>query len=324
MTFDIGTELPFWFISICILVGAVYALALYFKDQKLKSLGIPAWLKYLMAFLRFFVVSLIAFLLLGPFVRSKFRKVEQPYIIILQDNSSSILTGFKNNNQSKQLTYKGDLEQLTNDLSKDYKVKTYSFGEKLNDKIDFKFSDQATNISEAIEELNIKYLNQNIGAIILASDGNYNQGINPIYSSNQLNTHIYTIALGDTTFTKDLILQKVRHNKIVYINNKFSIFLDIQAYYCNNEQTKVSINRINKNEKKLLFQDIVNIKGAYYEKQIPIVLNANKTGIQHYQITLSKIKNETTIINNVKDIFINSCLYFISNTSVRLNFNNIL
>ena len=129
MTFDIDTELPFWFISLCFLIGIAYTLALYFKDQKLKSLAIPVWLIYLMAFLRFFVVSLIAFLLLGPFVRSKFRKVEQPYIIILQDNSSSILTGFKSNNQLKQLsTYKSNFEQLKNDLSKDYKENTHTTG----------------------------------------------------------------------------------------------------------------------------------------------------------------------------------------------------
>jgi len=50
----------------------------------------------------------------------------------------------------------------------------------------FPFNQKVTNLSNTLDEIYNKYSHQNVGAIILASDGIYNQGNNPIYSNAQL------------------------------------------------------------------------------------------------------------------------------------------
>ena len=68
-------------------------------------------------------------------VRSITREVEKPVIIIAQDNSASVI----NNKDSTALraTYTDDLNKLITNLDKSYEVRTYSFGDKVKDKIGF-------------------------------------------------------------------------------------------------------------------------------------------------------------------------------------------
>lgn len=91
MNFELITEKPLWFIVFCLLLGALYAWLLYRNDGKLKSIS-STLVKGLIV-LRFTVVSLLAFLLLSPLIKTVTRTIEKPLIIIAQDASQSILIG---------------------------------------------------------------------------------------------------------------------------------------------------------------------------------------------------------------------------------------
>src|SRR5580700_9903764 len=80
---------PLWFILFCILTGVIYAAALYFRDQKLKEFSKE--IIYLIAASRLCTVTLIAFLLLSPFIKTISVITEKPVIIFAQDNSESII-----------------------------------------------------------------------------------------------------------------------------------------------------------------------------------------------------------------------------------------
>ena len=105
----------------------------------------------------------------------------------------------------------------------------YAFGSEVREGVDFSFTDKVSNLSSMLRTLYDLYSNQNLGAIVLATDGIYNEGSNPIYSGNLLAAPIYTVALGDTTPQKDVLIKRVYHNKIAYLGDKFSIQIDISA-----------------------------------------------------------------------------------------------
>jgi hypothetical protein len=159
-----------------------------------------------MAVIRFIAVSFLAFLLLSPLVRTLSTRIEKPVIVFLQDNSESIRVNAKNEDSAQ---YAQQVNQLVKGLSKDYDVKTYSFGSNLDEGLSFSFQDKTTNISSAIDEIANVYTNQNLGAIILATDGIYNEGSNPVYLKEELNVPVYTIGMGDTTLKRDLQLTNV-------------------------------------------------------------------------------------------------------------------
>ena len=186
-----------------------------------------------------------------------------------------------------------------------YDVKTYSFGDKISNDINFSFSEKQTDISALFEEIHTRYSNRNVGAIILASDGIYNRGFNPIYGGasnalSKINAPVYTIALGDTNVRKDIVLTKVAHNRLAYLGNTFPIEVVMDAWQCIGSQTRLTVSRAG----KTLFSKLINITGNSFNTTVPIQLEAGETGIQRYKVRLSAIEDEISISNNSQDIFI--------------------
>jgi hypothetical protein len=292
---NIITELPIWFSVFCVLLGAVYAFVLYRKEEKLNE--IAPWLIQLMASFRFLLITLLAFLLLSPFIKTRFTKVEKPVIIIAQDNSLSIL--LNKDSIFYQNEYLQKLKGLKKSLAKKYEVKTYTFGDALTEGNQIDYSKKSTDLSNTFDEIGNKFYNRNVGALILASDGIYNQGANPIYNSG-IEYPIYTIALGDTSIQKDLVLKEVVHNKITFLGNQFPVEVAAAAFQCEQRSTQLTITH----NGKQLFTKEYEIGSEEFLIHEDVLLEAKEVGVQHYTVSFSTIDGEVSLENNVKDIYI--------------------
>ena len=295
LNINITTGYPLWFSIFCVLLGAAYSFILYYKEEKFSD--VASWLFRTIAIFRFLLVSILAFLLLSPFIKTIFNKVEKPIIIIAQDNSSSILLNkdsifYKNE-------YLDQLKTLKSSLEENYVVKTYTFGENLEEGSKIDFSKKISNLSNAFDELNNKFYNRNVGALILASDGIFNQGSNPIFNSS-IDFPIYTIALGDTSIQRDIILKEALHNKLTFLGNQFPIEIAAEAFQCSNQNAQLTITH-NGNE---LFSKKYDINMDLFTINEKVLFDAEEVGVQHYRISLSTIKGEISYVNNVKDIYI--------------------
>lgn len=298
---------PIWYITLCLGLGLLYATILYFKDSTFSDAS-KAQRRALipMSLARFLVVSGIAFLLLSPLLKSRTIEQVNPYIVVVQDNSESVAQGFDKTGDSS--AYFNQLSQMVKSWEeKDFTVETYSFGEQMsatkNDSLNLPFNQKVTNISNTLNELYNKYSHQNVGAIVLASDGIYNQGNNPIYSNAQLTTPIYAIALGDTTPQRDLLVEKVLHNRIAYLGDKFTIRADVSAQNCRGATTVLSVYKGNGTSNKVFTKNIPIDKENFVLSE-DIVLDANAVGVQQYSIRVSQIQDEVTLQNNRQDIYI--------------------
>jgi len=293
---NITTDYPIWTVLLCFLLGAVYAGVLYYKESKLDA--IAKWLKNSLLVFRFLAVSIIAFLLLSPFIKTIFNKTEKPIIIFAQDNSNSLLihqdSAFYANNYLKELN------ALKEKLEKDYEVKSFTFGEKVKEEGVIDFSEKTTNIAELFEAVETKFYNRNIGALILSSDGVYNEGFNPVYSTENTNYPIYTIALGDTTIQPDIVLKEAIANKITFLNNKFPIEILGLAQSCKGEKTTLTVAHKN----KVVFTKTYDITKNNQLIEETIILEAKEKGVQHYTISFSALANEVSTKNNSKDVYI--------------------
>ncbi len=300
--FNISLQYPAWFLLLCISLGAVYAFALYYKDTFFKDAGenFRKWLWGLAA-LRFAAATIVALLLLSPLLHSSSSNIEKPIVLIAQDNSESVKMNWK---KDDSLNYINTLHKLINELSNDYDVKEYSIGSKVREGMELNFTDKSTNLSDFFEQTDNLYSNQNLGAVILASDGVFNEGSNPVYANEEKTVPVYTIGMGDTTLKRDLILSKVYSNKVAYLGNNFSIRTDITAQNCNSEQTILTVSKIEKDQTQKLFDKTISIGENFFQTSADFILKADKSGIQHYRLSLSHLKNEATYLNNEKDIYI--------------------
>ncbi len=296
MGFKIITEYPWWFSFFCLLAGVAYSFVLYRKEKKFSELSV--WIIRAMVIFRFMAVSILAFLLLSPLIKTQTRELEKPILLVAQDNSESLVIG-KDSGYYKN-EYKKQVENFIEKASDKFDVQFYSFGDKISSEKKFDFSEKQTDISTLINELNNKYANRNVGVFILATDGLYNKGESPIYAAEEFKIPIYTIALGDTSVKKDLILPKVAHNRISYLGNTFPIEILVDAKQYKGKSTQVTVSR--GNEK--LFSQKIDINSNNFTQKIGVQIEAKQKGLQHYKVSLSQLPNEVTFSNNVQDIFI--------------------
>ena len=295
LSINIITELPLWFSIFCVVLGVVYAFFLYRKEEKFSETS--SWLVKVMAFSRFLLVTILAFLLLSPFIKTLFNKIEKPVIIIAQDNSVSIL--LNKDSAFYKSEYLEKLKNLKVSLEEKHEVKTYIFNESLTEGNNIDYTGKVTNLSNAFEELENKFYNRNVGALILASDGIFNQGANPVFNSG-IEFPVYTIALGDTSIQRDIILKEVVYNKITFLGNKFPLEIDAKAFRYSGSTTQLAITH----NGKQLFSQQYNINSDDFLVNENILLEADEVGVQHYRISLTALEGEVSVVNNVKDIYI--------------------
>lgn len=277
----------------CLLLGGLYAWLLYSANKNL-----TAKLRYLLAAFRVLAITAVAWLFFAPLVKRISYTPEKPIIVLTHDNSISVAqvepVGF---NKAK---YEKDLKQLADQLSSKYEVKTYSFSDSVKNGLDFSGQGKLSNASALVNQLNDELLNRNVGAIIIASDGIFNRGGNPLYELNKIKAPVYTIAMGDTIPKRDVLIANVNYNNLVYLDNDFTLDIEVQAYASKGESTQLSIAE---NGKKIQEQSIA-IDANSFAKNVQVKLKANKIGIQRYTINVSPVKNEATAKNNSQTIFV--------------------
>ncbi|TKC05512.1 VWA domain-containing protein [Pedobacter polaris] len=277
----------------CLLLGCLYAWFLYGTNKNLAKN-----LKYCLGAFRIVVITLIAYLLFAPLVKRISYHPEKPIIVLANDNSISVAEiepiGF---NKQK---YQQDLKRLVDRLSEKYEVKTYSFSDSVKSGLDFSGKGKLSNASALVDRLNDELLNRNVGAVIMASDGIFNRGGNPLYEINKIKAPIYTIAMGDTIAKRDVLIANVNYNNLVYLDNEFTLAIQIQAYESKGETIQISVAE---NGTKVKEQN-VNIDAASFVKEVQVKLKANKIGIQKYTVSVSGLKNEITTKNNTQTIFV--------------------
>lgn len=294
-------EFPYWWVGLCLLLGLVYALVLYYNDGSFKDLTVKQrrWI-WPLAFMRFLTASAIALLLLGPLIKTQFTDVQKPYIVVAQDNSSSVGQAIS---PEDSLALSSGFNKLKEALGEDYELDTYAFGNELKEGLAFSYDEKVTNLSQVMDDLYNRYNHQNVGAIIVSSDGIFNEGSNPTYQPIRMNVPIYTVALGDTTAKKDIKIEKVLHNRIAYLNDKFTIRVDVSAFNCKGNRSSINVYK-GKGRKNRVFNKSFTVNDEAYFHSEDVILDADKSGVLQYTITVRTIDGEHTTENNYKTIYI--------------------
>ncbi len=296
MNINIVTEAPAWFLLLCILAGASYAGVLYWRERKNGTM--PRWLVGILAMLRFTSVSVIAFLLMSPLLKTVFREVEKPVIVIAVDKSESIIAN-KDSSWYKN-KFPSELDALENSLKDNYTVVRYSFGDHFSEGNDTGFYHKETDMSQLFDELETRYSDRNLGAVILASDGIYNRGSGPLYAAEWLKAPLFCIALGDTTVKKDVLIENTRHNSIAFLGNKFPVEVVVHADKCKGESVNITLS---KGGQQLAVQR-VNINDEVFTATVPFELQATSAGMQRYSVNVSIVNGDENTANNRYDFFV--------------------
>ena len=291
-------QYPTWYILFCALLGLAFAATLYWRDTTFKEQS--PMLNKILGVLRWLTATIIAVLLLSPVLKSSVTEIKKPVVVLAQDVSESIAVAVKDTPQ-----YKSQFEALKTALGDKYDVKTYSFGEKVREGVDFQFKDKLTNTSDLVKNVYDLYSNQNLGALVIASDGIYNEGSNPLYAAAKLNAPVYTVALGDTTPKRDLIVKRVFHNNIAYLGDKFNIQIDVAADNCAGSNTTLTVAKLDASGNPSVVNTTpISINKNDFFSTKEVTLEASQAGVMRFRVAVTSVSGEATTVNNVKEIFI--------------------
>ena len=275
---SIISDLPTIYSLACFFLGISYAYFLYRKENLLKAKII----KQLLFVIRTLFITFLAVLLLNPVVKSIHKSKHNPIIILAQDVSESIPNSFS-------------LEILTK-IRKEltgFEVHEFSFSDKVNKGFSNNNSGLSTNYSDLFDDMKSRFANRNIAGLVLASDGLYNSGGNPLYD-NRINFPIYPIAQGDTLIVRDLSIAKVLQNEIAFLGNTFPLEITVSAQQFKGESIQVEIwykgNKIHSEDRIIYSND-------EYQK-VKINLLAENVGLQKYKVLVSQLSKEKNSINN--------------------------
>lgn len=288
---------PVWTVFLVVILAAGLTYLLY-KNSFQKFEVNRLWI-YLLAFLRFSAFSLIGLLLLNPLMKHVKNEKITPVILMLEDHSASIKEGMSLNNLSE---YQTKRKQLQEKLSDKYTLHSYRFGLEINDTIvENIYTLQGTDIDKSLNQLAQKHIGQHIGAVILSSDGIYNQGSNPVYNTQFSGIPIYTIALGDTTSQTDAWIQRLRYNDIIYLGDELQVLVDVAAANFDQKTMKVEL----KNAAGQIIQtQNVLINSKEWNHTIDLKITTQNIGIQKFTVQISPLANEKSYQNNQQEFYI--------------------
>ena len=274
------------------LVGSLYSYALY------STIG--PWNKLINIFLgvaRFLSVSILCFLLLGPFLKQLFNSTEEPTFIFAIDDSMSIIQSGDSIQYRESLR---EIQKLSSELSdKGYQIasKTISGSEISNIELVQNVA-KFTDLNLILKSIQSDYEGKNIGGVLLVSDGIYNQGLSPNFSP--FNFKIHTLGLGDTIPREDITLKNIYYNNLAYQGNKFPIVVEvINSGFTSNEV----IVRVLKDGQEI-DRSGVRFSADNQLKQVSFTLDAETNGLQHYRLEVIPIEGESSYSNNTKDAYI--------------------
>ena len=273
---------PWYFNVFCVFIGLLYSFLLYKGNQNFNK-----WIISILFFVRFSFVAFLSYLLLSPFINSIEKRIEKPIVVLLQDASSSIKENISNE------------FGIIKDNLKNYDVHTYHFSDKLYEGLSDSNDGVFTNFSKVLDDLNSTYYDRNLSSVIIASDGLYNKGLNPIYSKD-FNFSINTILQGDTLIQPDLCIDKVEHNDITFLDNKFPVKIRVKAQSAIDQRINIKIKKNN----KIIFSDFINCKTDLDFFEFNHFIKATSKGVNKYRVELSELLNEKNIINNYFDFYI--------------------
>jgi hypothetical protein len=282
-----------WLILVCMAVGGLYAFLLYTK----KTPWSPQ-LNYVLAFLRFAVVSFLCFLLLSPVIRYISNSADKPVIVLAVDNSQS-MTLFTDSAELAALNSR--LQAMADALEKqDFAVdiKTLVSGNRTADLTQVRYDQSATNLDQLLARVHTDYENRNLAGVVLVSDGMVNQGRSPAYG--EFNFTIYPVAVGDTVPKRDLILSSLLYNKVAYSGNRFPLVAEIR----NEGFGSGSANVILKENGRVIDRKALALKPDQQQQRVEFTLSAASPGKRHYEVEIQPVEGEFTALNNHRHAYI--------------------
>ncbi|MBK7693861.1 MAG: VWA domain-containing protein [Saprospiraceae bacterium] len=295
---QISFQYPIHYLFFGLLLAIGVGFLLYFKTRQFFDR--PDRDKFMLAILRTSVVFLLFVLLMNPMIKRFNQEIKKPVITLAIDQSRSMIQ--RDSTWVKDFTE--NLNRFESKISEKYEIQKIGFGKNARTIKEFAFSELSTDLGNSMDYISEQMDPLYLKGIVLFSDGIYNTGKNPLYHPLTGLVPVYGIIHGDSTQEKDLSIQRVYHNDIIYSGDNFSIQIDIQAWQCDPSKYSFKLSRLENNNWIIISDQSETIEKSNYFITKNLVSTSEKPGIYKYRIQCSHINGEKNLLNNSKEFYV--------------------
>ena len=278
-----------------IVIGGIFASLLYVGNKNNKLT--PTWTSILFV-VRFISISLIALLLLAPFIKTTKKHIQKPRLIIAIDNSRSMTYSPDSGFLADKLSFK--LDELEEALDSKFEIEKLLFGQDVKPFDTLSYDEEGSDYSKLFSYLKKHYPPNDIESMILVGDGIFNRGVDPIYASSDINFPILSLVVGDTNTKVDLKINDISYNSLVYLNENIPIEVNFSAEGLKNQKLNINVFVGNDLQKSRIIQ----IDNNSLNKTERFDLSTKTDGKHRIRIELLLDSPEENKANNYKSIFI--------------------
>lgn len=251
--------------------------------------------KIFLTLLRITVLVLLFLLIFEPLLKIEKNKIIQPVHYIFVDNTKSL----------KQFEDKSPFisDKLLTEIKKlpSNSFKLFSFGNNVSgelklDSAKFSFTEPVTNLAKIFTSLQKE---DNIASITVVSDGIITDGTSPQYQAEKLNVPVFTVGVGDSSTKKDISIQNILHNEVLYSGINTPIVISVLQNGFSGTKAVLSLLEDNSllEAKEILFTDneLQNVEFSYKPKS---------PGEKKISFVLSSLPHEYSTENNRQSVFV--------------------
>ncbi len=186
--------------------------------------------KVLLALTRICAFSLVVLFILNPSIISMRRESRAPLVLVLLDISKSMSVK-DHTGRSRFEDARAGLRILTDAIRRgsDSRVEIIPFSSELMTPADsgLAATGEGTDILRAIHEAQRRYRSENVGAVVLLTDGRITRGV--VSLQVPLSVPVYAVQFGDTVERADVSIEEVFYDRTVYVGTKEEIRAVVKA-----------------------------------------------------------------------------------------------
>lgn len=288
-------SLPNWLFFILML--ALASIAFFYYWRTLPPLS--TWRRIFLTALRAAGLTVVLFILLSPILQIISKENEKPVVAVLLDNSASMKITDSYGERGDSLQFiRDNLSRINPNDSIELRPFYFDLALRPANQDTPDFKTDGTNIEQSLKAISDSLSGQNLQAIVLVSDGIYNQGANPVLASRRVSAPIYTVMVGDSTMTKDVIVKRLQTNPITYVGKELPVEAVVWQNGFEGENGIITLSQGNRQ----LARKTITFEESGFEQKVELSFTPKKAGDFNYSVQIQSMPGEVTAKNNSKNV----------------------
>ncbi|WP_263786437.1 vWA domain-containing protein [Salinibacter grassmerensis] len=293
-----------WLLLLCVAVAG----GLTYWTYRATVPSLSAGWRLLLGGLRFLALALICFLLFEP-VLQQFQSTERPPVlaVLLDDSQSMQVVANGDTSAARPSAARSSVRPVVDAFQDEAMPGTTRFfrigdgaprglsGSVLDS---LRFDDARTDLANGLQAAPEELRSENLGGIVLVSDGQYNTGQNPLRVADRSPVPVHTVTVGDTTRQRDLRIQSVTTNERAYLNSSVPVRVTLSATEGPGQPVSVTLEQAG----RTLDQRQVRLPSGTGEASVDLTFEPKQAGRRQLTVRVPQLSGEVTTRNNAQSV----------------------